>query len=380
MNKNSDIDSSLDNYISQQIYDTLKTNKLTLINENIIKTLELENREKIIISEARKIFKKQKVDFFYLDEIIKRIASKYKLKEEPRKYLISLFQKGVIIVYKREPNFIFSNPPLVNTSEISVDSEKSDNKSKLYEEHEKLSKKIAKDLNIDRMGPDIESLEKEVNVPKQTNGQIKDNNLKPDIKVDNTLQKNTEKQSITIEKPVQDKTSIDSIKIPANLLLNENTIETKIEPEKEKKILSEEEKRVLLIARKEMVDKIQSLLNNFEFLDAIAELEEVIDISKKLNDKKAVELYTKQSEMILQTGLKYENIIDSIKANPQYRKKVEDMLNTTVNQIKKFWKNKEYQNVYNNLRKAAKLSYYLENIKDAITYNEQAEAIRSKLK
>ncbi len=387
----------LDEYINQQILKNLESNKLALINENIIKTLDLENREKLLITEIRKLLKKQKVDFFYMDEIIKRITSKYKTKEDPKKYLVSLYQKGVIVKHKRKES-IFTAPTSIisDTSELEAQGQemKEPESTDLYKEREKLEQKILSDLETtelptigfkDRVSEESTEInkkkvemEQEIPIPIQSHQTIE-----PTIENKPNLLKNipepAEKPITKVEissKPIQ--TTPDKPK--AETLLEKPTREQQISTIQAKETITDEEKRILLKFRKEMIENVQTLLNQFKFLDAIAELEQVIDISKKIGDQKAVELYTKQSEDILQTGLKYESIIDNIKANPVYKKKVEDTLQETINQIRKLWKSKDYKSVYAALRKAAKLSYYLEKIDDAVIFNEQAESIKNKIK
>ena len=384
MSKDSiDEDELYKKHIYQQIISEIDKNKLSLINENIINNLELENREKRIIVIARKIINKNNVGFFYLDEIIKKISNKYKIKDIPLiDFIVSLYHKGIIIPHKRESSDLFSLPPsLVDTASISSKNSLLKNTSEGSEsdikERERLNKEIIGDLNINRIDSDINNYKEE-----STTTHILESseaNVKTSI-VDSKPPENVKIPLMNVPTPPKNIENV--INFESEPLLINKSITKKVSksykknPENDEKTNPED----LIKIRNEILVKVQKLLNKFNFLDAMAEIEIVIDISSKLNDQKAVELYRKQSETIINTGLKYEDIIEKIKSNSEYKNKIASLLKTTIDQIKQFWKKNDFQKVYESLKKAATFAYYIEDTETAIQYNEQAEAIKSKIK
>ncbi|TFF86461.1 MAG: hypothetical protein EU551_01555 [Promethearchaeota archaeon] len=334
MDNEADDDTSINKYINQEIREILENKKLSLVDENLIKTTELDDREKKIITETRKIINKQKAGFFYLEEIIDKISKKYKIKEDPIKYLISLYQKGIIIPFIREPNPIFSKPvSLVDNRSISI--ENTDN----------IASRPPQEM------PQIINKVGESN-PQGDNNRVVDNQIKSEkIKSENLLEDAS--------------------------ILGKRVVKTQQEPKPVENI--EIDYEGLKKLRKTHLDKAQNYINRLNFLDAIAELEDVIDISERIGDQKAVELYKKQSENILQTGLKYETIIDKVKSDPEYRNKIENLLQLKLKEVKKYWKNKAFKEVYSALKKCSELSYYLEDIEKALIYADQAESIKDKI-
>ncbi|MBD3229390.1 MAG: hypothetical protein GF329_14490 [Candidatus Lokiarchaeota archaeon] len=378
---NSSNNTSINKYIKNNVENRLKDKKLSLINENIIQTLDLGKREKIIISSAQKIVNKNNVGFFYSDEIIKRISKKYKLKENPIEYIISLYQEGVIVPYKRKNSPIFGNTPSIVDPETSKIKESADHLSTTTQEKEikaetiektsiTTSDNVALSSSKDKIDREIEEIAPEpISIPQNKVNKEKINKIKisPQERQDLLVPKDTEK--------IKSKTLL-------GVQLDEKKSSTtpKEEEISDKKKYAKENIKGLMKLRKEHLGKTQNLVNHFNFLDSLAELEEVIEISEVMGDEKAVKLYRKQSESILQLGLKYEEIIDKVKADSEYRKKVETMLEKKLSDVKKYWKNNDHKNVYSTLKEAAKLSYYLENTDDAIIYSDQAEAMKHKIK
>jgi hypothetical protein len=334
MDKEADDDTSINKYINEEIREILENKKLSLIDENLIKTTDLDDREKKILAETRKINNKQKAGFFYLEEIIGRISKKYKIKENPLKYLISLYQKGIIIPFIREPNPIFSKPvSLVDNGSISV------------ENTESIASRPPQEM------PQLIHQVEKSNPPGEN-----------DRGINNQIKSETKKSENLLEDAS---------------ILGKRVVKTQQEPKQPEKIEIDFEDLKKL--RKIHLDKAQNYINRLNFLDAIAELENVIDISERIEDQKAVELYKKQSENILQTGLKYETIIDKVKSDLEYRNKIENLLDQKLKEVKKYWKNKAFKEVYSALKKCSELSYYLEDIEKALIYADQADAIKDKI-
>ncbi|TFF88393.1 MAG: hypothetical protein EU550_01365 [Promethearchaeota archaeon] len=378
MSDSSDTDKSIKKYIRNKIENTIKTKKLSLINENIIDTLDLGKREKITITLAQKIISKNNVGFFYLTEVTDKITKKYKIKENPTGYIISLYQEGIIIPYKRETSLLFTPAPSIADTE-SFNTQNSLNKINVVEENksnkaQNIEKNIRNGKNNVDLGSSGRKMDKKIG--EKTLEPI---NIPKNKKIASEIKKIKITDMEDAPKPPENNINKTRSKSLLGVKLEEHSAKPMEEEISKKKKYTKENIEGLIKLRKEHLNKTQELVNHFNFLDSLAELEAVIEISEVMGHEKAVKLYRKQSENILELGLKYEEIIDNVKQDQEYRKKVEKMLAKTVNDVKKFWKNKDHKNVYSSLKQAAKLSYYLENTDDAIIYSDQAEAMKHKI-